>query len=154
MDDTAQESMRTALEQALEEAIAALKSAPCPSEGTPQPERIDLSGEADDRRWKALLAEGLRTARRFELHCWREERDIIASALRYGERQASDWAYGEVIAGPVTPAVVSLLLEHPKPADIDLCNKMTPFFGIFLDNGFASSHYGTEVFLPPLPDEA
>ena len=40
-----------------------------------------------------------------------------------------------------------MLLDLPKPTDTEIYNKMTPFFNVFLDNSFDSSHYGTEVYL-------
>ena len=55
--------------------------------------------------------------------------------------------HGTVVEGPVTEAFSQMLLGLPKPADIEIYNKMTPFFSIFLDNGFSSSHYGTEVYI-------
>ena len=40
-----------------------------------------------------------------------------------------------------------MLLGMPKPQNTDLDNKMTPFFNVFLDSGFQSSHYGAEVYI-------
>ena len=39
------------------------------------------------------------------------------------------------------------LLNMPKPQDIEIYNKMTPFFNVFLDGSFQSCHYGTEVYV-------
>ena len=40
-----------------------------------------------------------------------------------------------------------MLLDLPKPTDTEIYNKMTPFFNVFLDDNFDSSHYGTEIYL-------
>ena len=48
----------------------------------------------------------------------------------------------------MTPAFIDFLLSLPKPADTEIYNKMTPFFSLFLDTGFSSEHYGTELYLP------
>ncbi|MEY8420785.1 hypothetical protein AALA83_16120 [Oscillospiraceae bacterium 44-5] len=32
-----------------------------------------------------------------------------------------------------------------EPTDKEIENKLTPFFSIFLDNGFSSEHYGTKL---------
>lgn len=53
-----------------------------------------------------------------------------------------------MITGKVTPEFAEMLLNTPKPVDIEIYNKMTPFFSIFLDNGFSSEHYGTELYKP------
>lgn len=66
----------------------------------------------------------------------------IETALQYGTLKECDWKYGKVIAGEVTANFVNFLLSQPEPAGYD---KMTPFFSIFLDNGFSSEHYGTEL---------
>ena len=41
-----------------------------------------------------------------------------------------------------------MILDMPKPTDVEIYNKMTPFFNIFLDDyDFQSSHYGTEIYI-------
>ena len=104
--------------------------------------------QSTNQEWKTLIREYLHSAKSFEIHCWTEEPEWIELALRYGEFKETDWAYGKVVSGEVTPDFVELILNQPKPADTEIYNKMTPFFSIFLDNGFSSSHYGTEVYLP------
>ena len=103
--------------------------------------------ETTDARWKALAAERLKTAHTFEIHCWNEENEWIQAALQYGELKQTNWQHGKVIAGEVTPAFTEMLLGLPKPTDTEIYIKMTPFFSVFLDNNFDSSHYGTEVYL-------
>lgn len=101
--------------------------------------------EKDNSKWLELLKEALKTAKTFEIHCWNGEDEWIAVALRYGKLKESDWTYGKMITGEVTPEFADMLLTMPKPQDTELENKMTPFFNVFLDSGFQSSHYGTEV---------
>ena len=101
--------------------------------------------EKDNSKWIALLKEALKTAKTFEIHCWNGEDEWIETALRYGKLKESDWTYGKIIVGEVTPEFVDMLLTMPKPENIDIHTKMTPFFNVFLDNKFLSSHYGTEV---------
>ena len=114
-------------------------------------EIINFDGsEKDNAKWKALVAEHIQTARTFEIHCWAEEQDEIALALQYGTLKDFDWNYGKVISGSVTAEFVTMLLNMPKPADTVFSNKMTPFFGIFFDNGFSSEHYGTENIIREL----
>ena len=60
-------------------------------------------------------------------------------ALQYGKLKESDWTHCQVITGAVTPELVEMLLNMPKPMDTVVSNKMTPFFSIFFDNGFRHS---------------
>ncbi|MBP3616986.1 MAG: hypothetical protein J6J38_03015 [Lachnospiraceae bacterium] len=103
--------------------------------------------ETDNSKWLELLKEALKTAKTFEIHCWNGEDEWIAVALRYGTLKESDWTYGKIITGEVTPEFANMLITMPKPQDTELENKMTPFFNVFLDSGFQSSHYGTEVVI-------
>ena len=114
-------------------------------------EIITLEGsEGDNAKWKALISEHIKTAKTFEIHCWKEEQDEITLALQYGALKDFDWKYGKVIAGAVTAEFAAMLLNMPKPIDTVISNKMTPFFSIFLDNGFSSEHYGTENIIREL----
>ena len=102
--------------------------------------------EKDNTRFLALLTYALKTAKNFEIHCWNEETEWIELALKFGKRKESDWTYGKIITGEVTAAFTEMLLSQPKPTDIEAANKMTPFFNIFLDDTFQSSHWGTEIY--------
>ena len=54
----------------------------------------------------------------------------------------------KIIEGEVTPEFVDMILGMPKPTDVEIYNKMTPFFNIFLDDtNFQSCHYGTEIYM-------
>ena len=102
--------------------------------------------EKDNTRWLNLMADALKNAETFEIHCWNEETEEIALALKYGKRKESDWTYGKIITGEVTPEFIEMLLSQPKPTDIEAANKMTPFFNVFLDDTFQSCHWGTEIY--------
>lgn len=95
--------------------------------------------------WKKNMEPHLQRSRSFEIHCWSDEREAIDIALTYGHIKPYDWEYGTVIEGAVTPEFIQMLLTYPKPADVEVYNKMTPFFTIHLDDGFWSEHYGTEL---------
>lgn len=104
--------------------------------------------EKDNSKWLELITEALKTSKRFEIHCWNEEVDWIEFGLKYGNLKESTWKYGKIIEGDVTPEFVTMILDMPKPTDIEIYNKMTPFFNIFLDDyDFQSSHYGTEIYI-------
>lgn len=87
----------------------------------------------------------LADSKTFEIHCWAEETEWIALALNHGTEKPSDWRYGTIAEGAVTPEFITMLLTLSKPAHRELYNKMTRFFSIFLDNGCESAHYGTEL---------
>lgn len=104
--------------------------------------------EKDNSKWLNLITEALKTAKHFEIHCWNEENDWIEFSLHYGTLKESTWRYGKIIEGKVTPEFVTMIRKMLKPTDIEIYNKMTPFFNIFLDNYvFQSSHYGTEIYI-------
>ena len=90
----------------------------------------------DNSAWMDLIAGYLKTAKTFEIHCWNEEQEWITLALQYGK----------IITGTVTTEFSKMILEQPKPGDVEIYNKMTPFFNIFLDDVFQSCHYGTENY--------
>lgn len=139
----------TELESALAQGIASMKPAECPPSDTQAYEYITLDGiHTDNSRWRELAEPYLQTARRFEIHCWKDEIREIDLALQFGTIKPFDWHHGTVIEGDMTPEFLHLLLTLPKPEDTLFSAKHTPFFTIMLDNGFSSSHYGTELILP------
>mgnify|MGYP001623869154 FL=1 len=99
----------------------------------------------DFQKWQERMGEALSSATAFEIHCWNEEQEYINLALQFGRRKDLNWNGGTVIAGQVTQHFKDWLMGFPKPCDTEIYNKMTPFFSIFLDNGFCSEHYGTEL---------
>jgi len=104
--------------------------------------------EKDNSKWLKLMTEALKSAKTFEIHCWNEEKEWIEGALKYGTLKKSDWKYGKIIEGDITSEFISMILDMPKPEDVEIYNKMTPFFSIFLDEyNFQSCHYGTEIYV-------
>ena len=137
------------LESALAQSIASLKPVEFSPSDTSEYESITLDAiHTDNSRWRELAEPYLRSALRFEIHCWRDEVSEIDLALRFGTVKPFDWRHGTVIEGDMTPEFIHLLLTLPKPEDTLFSAKFTPFFTIMLDNGFSSSHYGTELILP------
>ena len=135
------------LQQAMKKQILNLKPAPEPPADAAPFQDLYLDGtEPDNSRWRALLEQYLAKAETVEIHCWNEEAEWIALALQYGTLKETDWQYGRIITGAVTPEFCEMLLSQPKPADTEIYNKMTPFFQIFLDGDFQSCHYGTENY--------
>ena len=102
--------------------------------------------EKDNTRFLALITDALKNTKTFEIHCWNEENEEIALALKYGKLKEDDWKYGKIITGEVTAEFIEMILSQPKPTDIEATNKMTPFFNVFLDDTFQSSHWGTEIY--------
>ena len=135
------------LEKVLEEQIFDLKAneiSPCEIEMYSV--YLDRT-EKDHSKWLELMTKALRGSKSFEIHCWNEENEWIDLALKYGKLKDCDWKYGKIIAGTVTQEFSNMLLNMPKPQDIEIYNKMTPFFNVFLDGSFQSCHYGTEVYI-------
>lgn len=118
--------------------------APCETESYPI--FLDRT-EKDNSKWLALITKALKEAKTFEIHCWNEEEEWIELALKYGTMKESDWTYGKIITGAVTEEFSNMLLGMPKPQDTELFSMMTPFFNVFLDDTFQSSHYGTEIYV-------
>lgn len=137
---------RKNIEDTLPGLISELKSEPYPVEDAAKQWFVELDGtEETNSRWQIHVFNALKTAKTFEIHCWADETECIDLALQYGKQKDSDWQYGKIITGDVTPKFCDFLLGLPKPTDTELYNKMTPFFTISLDNGFWSEHYGTEL---------
>ena len=136
------------LEKSLSERIFDLKAnevAPCETEMYSV--YLDRT-EKNNTKWLEVITEALKSAKIFEIHCWNEEREWIEVALKYGTIKISDWKFGKIVTGNVTKEFSDMLLNMPKPTDIEIYNKMTPFFNIFLDEyNFQSCHYGTEVYV-------
>ena len=113
------------LENVLDEKIFDLKVnevSPCETEL--HSVYLDRS-EKDNSKWVEMVTEALKGAKTFEIHCWNEENEWIDLALKYGTLKDSDWKYGEIIVGTVTPEFSNMLLNMPKPQDIEIYNKMT-----------------------------
>ena len=141
------EKIRKDIESTLTGLIADLKPAPAEPVESKLTESVYFDySEKDNTRFLTLITDALMNARTFEIHCWNEETEWIELALKYGKLKESDWSYGKVIIGEVTPEFIKMILSQPKPTDIEAANKMTPFFNVFLDDTFQSSHWGTEIY--------
>lgn len=135
------------LKNTLIDAIMDLNPAPIPDELV-ELEMVTLDrAEKDNGKWLSYITNALKDAKTFEIHCWNEETEWVEQALQYGHLKDDDWRHGKIITGDVTPEFVQMLLSQPKPTDIEIENKMTPFFNVFLDDKFQSCHYGTELYL-------
>ena len=134
------------LSQTMENMLDSLEPVPYQPTEVSEYKTITFDGtEKCNTRWKALLSQHIHTAKTVEIHCWNEETEEIALALQYGTIKPSNWKYGTIIEGPVTPEFTHIILNMPKPSNpTNGYNMMTPFFGIIFDNGFSSEHYGTE----------
>lgn len=110
-------------------------------------ELVTFNEYDDNIEWKNFISKYINTAKRFEIHCWNEENEYLEKALKFGTIKNSEWEYGNIVEGDVTDAFIKMILSTPKPTDTELYNKMTPFFNIFLDDNYSSSHYGTEVYI-------
>lgn len=134
------------LKNAVINAMFDLEPAECQPDALIEHEFFEIdTTAADNSEWLALMREQLETATAFELHCWNEEEEEIALALQYGTLKQSNWRHGVMIEGAVTPEFVQMLLTQPKPEERMAANAFTPFFTVRLNNGFESSHYGTEL---------
>ncbi|MBQ7929943.1 MAG: hypothetical protein IJ334_02880, partial [Clostridia bacterium] len=141
------EKIRKDIESTLTGLIADLKPAPAEPVESKLTESVYFDySEKDNTRFLTLITDALKNERTFEIHCWNEETEEIALALKYGKLKESDWSYGKVIIGEVTPEFIKMILSQPKPTDIEAANKMTPFFNVFLDDTFQSSHWGCEIY--------
>ena len=141
------EKIRKDIESTLTGLIADLKPAPAEPVKSKLTETVYFDySEKDNTHFLALLTDALKNAKTFEIHCWNEEKEEIALAFKFGKLKEDDWSYGKVIIGEVTPEFIKMILSQPKPTDIEAANKMTPFFNVFLDDTFQSSHWGTEIY--------
>ncbi len=100
----------------------------------------------DNYFWKELIKIFAVIGQTFEIHCWNNETSEIALALQLGKQKLEDWEYGVIIEGVIDTNFIDMLCNIEKPLNIDMPNKMTPFFSIFF-NGFSSEHYGTEIHI-------
>lgn len=134
------------LEKALNDAVSSL-SISFAADEVPCFNETYLGGSNEDFEiWYEIISKALDTAESFEIHCWEDECEAIKTALKYGEQKTTDWKHGVVIVGKVTDEFKTMLLTSPKPQNNEICNRLTLFFNIFLDDAFQSCHYGTEIY--------
>jgi hypothetical protein len=105
----------------------------------------------DNHYWKKLISMFAVVGLKFEIHCWKEEREEINAAMKFGKEKITDWELGTIFEGVIDDKFIDMLNQTAKPLDTEIYNKMTPFFSIFFENGFYSEHYGTEFHILPAP---
>lgn len=105
----------------------------------------------DNYYWKELISIFVVVGLKFEIHCWNEETEEIKEALKFGKEKSTDWEFGAIIEGIIDEKFIEMIHNTVKPSDTEIYNKMTPFFSIFLENGFSSEHYGTEFHILSVP---
>lgn len=141
------EKIRKDIESTLTGLISNLKPVPAEPAESKLTESVYFDySDKDNTRFLTLITDALKTTKTFEIHCWNEEIEWIELALKFGKLKEDDWKYGKIITGEVTAEFAEMLLAQPKPIDTEAANKMTPFFNIFLDDTFQSSHWGTEIY--------
>lgn len=113
--------------------------------GVSYPQLLIVWAEHRIKPWHELMRMMCRKAAAFQIHCWNEETEEIALALRWGEKKDFPWELGVVIEGRVTEGLADFLAALPEPEDKEIYDKRTPFFSVFLNNGFSVEHYGTEI---------
>ena len=135
------------IKNVIEKSVLELEPVEFDSEYIDEFETINFDySEKDNSNWLDLIKPYIANAKRFEIHCWNEETELIESALKYGRIKKDKWKYGKIVEGDVTQQFTDFVLGFKKPDDTEIYNKMTPFFNIFLDDVFQSCHYGTENF--------
>ena len=87
----------------------------------------------------------LGSSKRFEIHSWIDEVDCIETALKHGEILSYEWENGIVISGDITEEFIRMILDERIHNQNNGYQGFTKFFSIFLDTGFSSEHYGTEI---------
>lgn len=105
----------------------------------------------DNHYWKELISMFVMPGLKFEIHCWNEEAEEIKEALKFGKEKSTDWEFGTIIEGVIDEKFIEMIHNTVKHTDTAIYNKMTPFFSIFLENGFSSEHYGTEIHILSVP---
>ena len=104
-----------------------------------------MASDKTIEKWRNIMGENLDRSVSFEIHCWKEETEEFELAILWGREEETNWNEGRVICGNITPGFRDFILSLPRPKDREVYNKITQFFSIFLDNGFSSEHYGTEL---------
>lgn len=113
---------------------------------------IQITEKGHERKWwKELFSLYLKEGEPFEIHCWKNEKEEIASARKYGSLEETNWEYGEVIKGILTAEFIQGLLEC-KCTEDDVYEKLTPYFTLQVE-GICSEHYGTEIYIEKIPKD-
>lgn len=97
--------------------------------------------------YKSIIKPYLLCSHKFEIRCFKDEEYAISQALSFGKIKNEESEFKTVIVGDVSKEFIEFILNLPKPIQTDnTCNKMVPFFSIFLVSNFSSEHYGTELY--------
>lgn len=104
--------------------------------------------------WKKIIQHFVKQGDEFEIRCWNEEQDEIKKALAYGSHIQDESNYETSIKGIVTEQMIKEFLTLSEPTDKTIYNKMTEFFTFSVKNKIFSEHYGTELYLFNVPDDA
>lgn len=101
-----------------------------------------LSGEEmNGTLFRTLLETYLAEAETFEIHCWKEEEGAIGKVLSFAREMEGENPL--IFCGEVTEEFSEMVSQTSG----DGMKEYTPFFNLFLNNGFQSAHYGDEVYL-------
>ena len=101
--------------------------------------------------WKQIMTVFLKEGHKFEIRCWKEEKEAIETALQYGEINKNEKSKNEIsITGTLTEKIIQDILTLPDPDDYD---RWTDFFTINIQNNFCSAHYGAEMYIYNLTDQ-
>lgn len=88
------------------------------------------------------------------MHCWQDKVAEMEMISSFGKKIKSDWRHRSIYKGQISEEFLSFLYALPKPEDVAIYNKMTPFFTIQFSDTLDSSHYGTEILIMQAPPEA
>ena len=100
--------------------------------------------------WKQIMSVFLKPGSDFEIRCWKDEKEEIEKALRFGKLNEAEKSKNEIsINGNLTEKMIQEILAEPKPNDYD---KWIDFFTINIQDNFCSAHYGTEIYIYDLTD--
>lgn len=100
--------------------------------------------------WKQIMSVFLKPGHNFEIRCWKNEKEVIEKALKYGKLNEAEKSKNEIsINGILSEKMIQDILAEPKPDNYD---KWTDFFTINIKDNFCSAHYGAEIYIYDLTD--
>lgn len=113
---------------------------------------IQITNQDNGREcWNELLSLYLKAGTEFEVFCWKNEKEEIATALESGGvLENTNWEYGEVIKGILNEEFIQQILEWVS-CEEDIYKKNSKFFA-FNTGGIWSEHYGAEIYIEQEPE--
>ena len=100
--------------------------------------------------WKQIMSVFLKSGQNFEIRCWKNEKEVIEKALKYGKLNEAEKSKNEIsINGILSEKMIQDILAEPK---LDNYDKWTDFFTINIKDNFCSAHYGAEIYIYDLTD--